>query len=189
MKKLILSVFAIVAISFAANAQTEFGVNAGLGVSSWTGDNDDALESKFSYEFGLTAHTTLSYQFNLLSELDYSNKGTGYDQGEDTNVNYITLGVSPEYMVSENFGIHLGPQVGFLTSISDDDLSDEGEDELKDALADVDFGLDIGANYYTISGWGFGAKFNPGLADIADDGDADLSNNLLNFKILYKFNQ
>lgn len=188
MKKVLLSVFAIVAIAISANAQTEFGITGGLNLASLTGDDADGVESKLGGNFGLLADIWVSPQWSVQPELKYSMQGAQFevDSDEKLALDYINIPIKLKYAASEMFDLYAGPQVGFNV-LSEVRFGNEEQD--LDNVNNVDFGLVIGGEYVSYSGFGAGVGYNFGLSDIPEDGEGELKNSVFNVNLIYKFNQ
>lgn len=174
MKKLLL-VAAIAAFGFTANAQdVTFGAKAGLNLSSISGDETNGYDSRTAFHIGGVAEISISEKFSVQPELLYSAQGfkesfEGVDI--DYNLDYINLPIMAKYYVAEGFSLEGGPQVGFLMSAK---AKAEGADEdLKDFVKGIDFGLNFGLGYKMESGLNFGARYNLGLSNINDGEGSD----------------
>lgn len=168
MKKLFL-VAAITAVGFAANAQVNFGVKAGLNISNLTGDGVDT-DSKAGFNAGGFATIPVSSMFAVQPELLYSVEGA---KSGDTklHLNYINIPVLFQYRKSGFVG-ELGPQLGILASAK---AKADGESaDIKDYFKSTNFSLAIGAGYQLTNGLGFGVRYNLGLSNIGDAEGSDI---------------
>ncbi|NNT72078.1 PorT family protein [Flavobacterium sp. IMCC34852] len=176
MKKIILTMAAVFAVSF-ANAQDKggssdmkFGVKAGYINSNFTGDFDGDATSSF-YIGGLVDFA-ISEKFHVQPELVYSMEGA-----KDAALNFIKIPIMAKYYVAEGFNLQAGPQFGFVA----------GGDDVKDFTKSMDYGLGIGAGYELESGLFFDARYNLGLADLNDfpdgSGFEDFKLNTTSFQI------
>lgn len=190
MKKLMFfAAIAVFGLSNLSSQEVTFGVKAGVNFASLSGDDSDGLDSKTSFHIGGVAVIGISEKFAVQPELVYSAQGAkesfeGIDI--DYNIDYINLPVLAKFYVAEGFSIEAGPQVGFLMSAK---VEAEGESvDLKDDLKGIDFSGAIGVGYKMDSGLNFAARYNLGLANIADfDGEGDLKNNVIQISIGYNF--
>lgn len=169
MKKLFL-VAAITAFGFAANAQTTFGVKAGLNISNLTGDDIEGANSKTGFNAGGFVTIPVSSMFSVQPELLYSVEGAKSDDVK-LHLNYVNIPVLFQYRAS-GFIAELGPQIGLLTSAK---AKAEGESEdIKDFFKSSNFSLVIGAAYQLANGLGFGARYNLGLSNIGEAEGSDI---------------
>lgn len=179
MKKIILTMAAVFAVSF-ANAQDKkggssdmkFGVKAGYANTNFTGDADTDAASNF-YIGGLVDFA-ISEKFHIQPELLYSMEGADNDE---TGLNFVRIPVMAKYYVADSFSLQAGPQFGFVA----------GGDAIKDSLKSLDYGLGIGAGYELESGLFFDARYNLGLANISDVDGFDVGTSSFNVGLGYRF--
>ena len=193
MKKLCLTMFAILTM-VGINAQgVEFGVKAGLNVPTITGDNTDNLSSFFTYHAGAFANIGVSERFSVQPECMFSCQGAEYEESEGYDgkfvLGYLNVPVMAQYAVSDCFNIEVGPQIGLLLSAEDqyENEFESGEEDAKDFFKDIDFGVNFGASYELSNGLGFAARYNLGLANILDEeGTSDkIRNSVFQFSVSY----
>lgn len=169
MKKIILSIVAVLAFGFSNAQEVKFGAKAGLSVTTVTGGEFSA-GSKVGFHVGGLAEIKFGEKFAIQPELLYSTKGASYSLfGLDQKVNYsyIDIPVMVKYYVIENLSIEAGPQVGVLMSAK---AETDGESvDIKDDSKGIDFGFNIGAGYKLSNGIMFQARYCLGLADVSED--------------------
>lgn len=119
--------------------------------------------------------------------------------------NYIAVPVMGKFYVAEGLGLEVGPQIGFLMSAkskgeSSTSVQITGQDTItsnnsydEDAKEDVnsiDFGMNAGVSYKLESGLNFGARYNFGFSNIAKDAGDDFKakNNVIQISVGYFFN-
>lgn len=190
MKAYLSVVLAAILITGTASAQSvNFGIKAGLNVSTLHGDNDAEFDSKAGFHAGLLAHIHFTRQFALQPEVIYSGQGAKYSiAGEDftMKLNYINIPVMFQYMFDNGFRLQAGPQLGFLTSAKTE--SDDQKLDVKDGLETVDFALGAGVGYVNPkSGLGVDARYNFGLSNINAEGDVKTSNRGFQVGLFYLF--
>lgn len=195
MKKIFLSLAAVLAIGTVAHAQQEvkFGPKAGVNFSNLSGlDNTDM---KVGFHVGAVAEIKFNDKFSVQPELVYSSQGTKWSSDlplvgkVETKINqdYINVPIMAKYYIVDGFSVEAGPQVGFLVK-SEIKAGDEKQDS-KDAFKSVDFGLNFGLAYDLPMGAFVNARYNLGLADIrenTDGGDA-IKNSVIQVGVGYKF--
>ncbi len=181
MKKIILTVAAVFALTFAnaqdkksgGDSEMKFGVKGGYINSNFAGDADTDAASNF-YIGGLVDFT-ISEKFHVQPELLYSMEGA---DNEETGLNFVRIPVMAKYYVAEGFNLQAGPQFGFVA----------GGDAVKDSLKSFDYGLGFGAGYELTTGLFFDARYNLGLADLNDTGsDAKITTTSFQLGLGYRF--
>lgn len=203
MKKLLLTLTAIVALSVAASAQISLGVKGGLNLAKATGDDADGTDGRTSFHFGAYLTLDVSEKFSIQPELLYNsvgakNKSTDFDPDfgditteETYKLNYISVPVMFLYKITPQFNIQAGPQFSFLASAKDkyeisyDGGSTSGDEDIKDQFKGLDLGFNVGlgANFGKLNA---SARYCLGLSNIADAEDADLKNSVIQVSLGYR---
>ena len=189
MKKISLALCALFIVCASWGQSAKFGVKGGLNVSTLSDENDE-LGSRLGYHAGLLAHIHLSPQLALQPEIVYSSQGAKYTvlDGEHTlALNYVNIPLQIQYMFNNGFRIQTGPQVGFLAGVKDKVESVETDNFTSDDFKTVDFAWSAGLGYLTQSGLGVDARYNFGLSNINDFGDAERRNNVFQVGLFYMF--
>ncbi len=200
MKKLLFFVATIVLISLvscASQRAIEVGAKAGVNIADITGDDIDSFNGRTSFHVGAVVEVPVSDKFSFQPELMYSSQGSDYSEGDDydgsVKVDYLNIPLIAKFYIAEGFSIEAGPQLGLLLSAKDeyDWAGDTGEDDWKDYLKGIDFGVNLGLGYKLESGLNFGARYNLGLSDTNDDidllGDSTYKNSVIQFSVGYFF--
>jgi hypothetical protein len=183
----ILTVFIVVSfascISTELLAQMRAGVKGGLNVSNLYVDDVDDENARFGFNLGFYGQILSSDVFAIQPELLFSTKGSKleyggglFDQTVKYNLSYLDLPVLAVFKLGDAAEIHVGPYVGYLlgASISHDGDLGSGVDEIdKDHLKSFDYGLSggFGLNFGSLQ---VGARYNYGLAELADSDAAEL---------------
>ncbi|MDT0293847.1 porin family protein [Mesonia ostreae] len=204
MKKLLLTAAIAVFGIIGTQAQdVRYGVKAGVNFANSHGDTDDA-DSRTGLHIGAFAEFMLSEKFAFQPELLYSMQGNKYEESETIlgetfkaesklKLDYINIPLIFKYYATEGLAIEAGPQVGFLVSANEEyeasgaDVSESGDEDVKDFYKSIDYGLNIGLSYTLDMGVMFGARYYYGLADIADTDNYDEKNNMIQISVGYKF--
>ena len=99
-----------------------------------------------------------------------------------------------KFYVGEGFSLEAGPQIGLLMSAKDEyDFTGTAfkseEDDIKEFVKDIDFGINVGVGYKLEGGLNFGARYNLGLSDANDSGDDSftLKNSVIQAYVGYFF--
>jgi hypothetical protein len=188
MKKLLLSLVIVLASVAAVQAQMSGGVKAGLNLSNLGGDAD-GYDMRPSFHLGGYVNIGLTDKLSFQPELLYNSIGAKYEGGDaegTLKLSYISLPLDLQYSFGK-FNVHAGPQVSFLASAKDkwEEGSDSGEDDIKEAFKGIDLGLNIGfgLNFGKLD---VGARYTAGLSNIIDEGDAKVTNNVIQLSVGYR---
>ena len=208
MKKLFFAVILAAFTMISMNAQIKIGAKAGLNIATLAGDLEDT-KSLIGFHIGAVAEFEITEQFAFQPELVYSIQGTkqendlglggtifsGLDDDRIT-LTYINIPLMLKYYVADSFSLQFGPQIGFLMSANAEGSEDGGfgsveyyDEDIKDSMKSIDFGLNIGAGYKTEFGLFADVRYNLGLADINDiDGsDVKMKNAVISVSVGYYF--
>jgi hypothetical protein len=190
MKKISLALCALLLVCATWAQTANFGIKGGLNVSTLS-DETDQLGSRLGFHAGLLAHIHFSPQIALQPEIVYSSQGAKYtvtDGEHSLALNYVNLPVQFQYMFNNGFRLQTGPQVGFLAGVNDKVSGSETNNFTSDDFKTVDFSWSAGLGYLTQSGLGVDARYNFGLSNINDFGDAERRNNVFQVGLFYMFN-
>lgn len=195
MKKILLSAVAVMAFGVAQAQEIKFGAKAGLNIANLGGDAETD-GSRTGFHIGAVAEFKLTETFSIQPELVYSMQGAKTKFGieelgmvveEDLKLDYINIPIMAKYYVMEGLSLEAGPQIGFLMSAK------FGSEDVKDGYKSIDFGLAAGVGYELPMGVFFQARYNAGLANIADtssdegEGDFKMTNGVFQISVGYKF--
>ncbi|HEX6222789.1 MAG TPA: porin family protein [Chryseolinea sp.] len=183
----ILTVFFVVgcasAISNDLFAQMRAGIKGGLNVSNLYIDDVSDENARFGFNFGVYGQVFSSDAFAIQPELLFSTKGSKveyggnlFDQSVKYNLSYLDLPVLAVFKLGESAEIHVGPYVGYLLGANishEGDLGNGTDDIDRDNLKPFDYGLagGFGLNFGSVQ---VGARYNLGLAELADSDVAEL---------------
>jgi len=200
MKKIVLVAIAVLTFGWANAQDVKFGLKGGIHLSSFSGDIEDA-SSKVGFQVGGFAEFKLTDKFSIQPELLYSTQGAKFEESEvnyyfkeTINTSYLNVPVMAKYYVANKFSVEAGPQIGFLLSAKDkweemyygEKIS--GNDDAKDDIKSVSFGLNVGAGYDFTENVSVGVRYNFGLSNISDfDNDVKIHNNVVSLTVGYKF--
>jgi hypothetical protein len=162
--------------------QPRAGIKGGLNVSNLYIDDLDDENARYGFNVGVFGQVLASETFALQPELLFSTKGAKasyegiVDQTVKYNINYLDLPVLAVFKLGESAEIHVGPYASYLLNANITYSGDivSGDDEIdRDHLKSFDYGLvgGFGLNFGAIQ---VGARYNYGLAKIADSDAADL---------------
>lgn len=171
MKKIMLSILAVVAFGTANAQDIKFGVKAGANFSNFSGDAD--TDGLTSFYIGGLADFAVSEKFHVQPELLYSMEGA-----KDAEMSFLRIPIMAKYYVAEGFNLQAGPSIGFKMS------ADDGLDEVTKSM---DFGLGLGAAYELPIGVFFDARYNLGLSNISDVDGFDVKTTNFQVGVGYRF--
>lgn len=216
MKKITLSLLGLLAFSTSAIAQeVKFGPKAGINFANLSGDVEDN-KMLMGFHVGAFAEIKLNDKFAIQPEILYSAQGTKMETSEtlmgvtytaesDAKLNYINVPIMAKYYITDNFAVEAGPYVGFLASANSKGsytnagTTVEFDEDIKDELKSVDFGLGLGASFNMENGFFVGARYGLGLSTVEEDYTenvggvqvthkaADIKNGVIQVSVGYKF--
>lgn len=154
----------------AVEAQTAFGIRAGLNTSTVSFDNLPGKKERLGFHAGIFGNLPMVADFmSLQPELSYSVKGTAFEylnEKRTVNMNYVDFLVPVAFKLGA-FDLQLGPFVSFLISSPDYTVYNENR-IVVDAFKKFDAGLTGGLSY-NINHLLIGIRYNQGFADVTKD--------------------
>jgi len=213
MKKLLLSIGAAFLLAAGAQAQTSYGLKAGVNLGKYSNVSSELKDyqtNNVSFYVTGFADIPVASQFSIQPGVSLQGKGSKYKIDSDgldgsisNNVMSIEVPVNAVYYIpagSGNVFLGAGPYIGFNVSgktKSDGNLGDsglEGESDIKFSGDDKNMNLiDAGANFMA------GYKFNNGLLinagyglgltnlNPSSDSDSKFSSRTLSFGLGFQF--
>ena len=192
MKKILMTVaFAALAIA-GANAQTKFGVRAGLNLADVAIKSRDVkVETKIRPAFYVGGLAEFAFNDVVLMDagLTYSNQGAKAKEGDGANIQHaLNLPVWFKYDFA-GFRPKAGLYAGYILS---QQTKAEGKTTTvdKDLYNHFDYGIGLGAEYnLPNNGLFFEASYNWGLANLQKNGDSKnyANNRVIQVGVGYKF--
>ena len=203
MKKVLLTVAAVMAFGLMNAQEVKYGAKAGLNMSNFGGDAENT-DMKIGFQIGGFAEIKISDKFAVQPELLFSTQGAkseysesepGYSYSEESTVklNYLNIPIMAKYYATEKFYVEAGPQIGFLMSAKEDfdysetfmGTTDSGStsEDIKDGLNSTDFGLGLGLGYNITENVGAGLRYTAGLSNIYKDAPSGYSVNNSNIAV------
>jgi opacity protein-like surface antigen len=169
MKKLVfLTAIAVFGLA-TMNAQSKFGIMAGYTniTQKLSLDNDSTSDSESGFYVGGVADFQISEKFHIQPEILYAN-------ASETNFLYIPL--LAKFMVSEQFGILVGPQANLIL------------EDVIDGFNTLGIDLTFGANYKISENFLLEARYGLEVTNrIKDGGDLKGRFNTLHVGLGYMF--
>ncbi len=183
MKKLLLSVALLLCLN-GVHAQVEFGAKGGVNLSTVTGDVDD-VDMGIGVAVGAFAKIEISDVIFIQPGLEVSLKGYSSTTAGGLKLTYLDVPVLLKFQGDGGLFGEVGPNLGLLFSATTDFL---GEDyDVKDSFKGTDFGMNFGAGYEMDSGFGFGARYNLGLANISAEESFTAKNSVIQVYAFWLF--
>ena len=213
MKKLLLSFGAVVLLAAGAQAQTSYGLKAGVNLGKFSNQSDVAKDyQKNNVSFYVTgfADIPVAPQFSVQPGISLQGKGHKYEINNDnsdgsitTNLMSIEIPVNAVYYIPAGTGnvfIGAGPYVGYNVSgkvkgkgnlgdwgvEGDTDIDFSGDD--KD-MKPLDAGVNFLAGYKLGNGFLINAGYGLGLTNMSpsDNSDNKFSTRTLSFGVGFQF--
>lgn len=192
MKKILMTVaFAALAIA-GANAQTKFGVRAGLNLADQAIKSRDVkVETKIRPAFYVGGLAEFAFNDVVLMDagLTYSNQGAKAKEGDRADIQHaLNLPVWFKYDFA-GFRPKAGLYAGYILS-QQTKAGDKVTTVDKDLYNHFDYGIGLGAEYnLPNNGLFFEASYNWGLANLQKNGDSKnyANNRVIQVGVGYKF--
>ncbi|MFA9187864.1 porin family protein [Flavobacterium sp. FBOR7N2.3] len=169
MKKITLSIIAILAFGYVSAQETKFGLKAGADFASLHGkfDGNSYSESETGFYAGGFVDITVSDKFHIQPELLYVSI---------KDIDQIQIPVLAKFPIVEDLSLLAGPDFGFLL--------DAGE-----GTKSFNFGLDLGLSFDLNEDFSLDGKYNLGLTNLVEGGNSDFCTKLSGFffGLSYKF--
>ncbi|NER09795.1 Outer membrane protein beta-barrel domain-containing protein [Muriicola jejuensis] len=160
MKKVLILLLSLSVYAMNVNAQDiTFGIKAGANFSNLKttffgqGLSPDGATSLY---IGGLVDIGISENVHIQPELLYSIEGA-----KNSEISFVNVPLMFKYYLIEGFNIQAGPQLGILVDA-------EGGTVATDRLKGINFGLNFGAAFEIVGGFFADARYNLGIANIAD---------------------
>lgn len=190
MKKFIFLFSAIAFVTLSAQSQASFGFKAGMTSSNMTasgGGISISFTNKIGFYAGAFTDIQVSPTFSVQPELTYALLGaktTITGANDKLDLGYLNIPVLAKYNFN-GLSLFAGPQLGILLSAKDQDGTSE-----KDEFNSTDFSGIVGAGYTLFNGFGFDARYQFGLSNIAkDQPGATIKSNAFYIGLHYNFSR
>lgn len=169
MKKILLSVTALMAFNVAQAQDFRIGPKFGLNYANIRSEpkTDGAI---IGYNAGAIGELVLNETISIQTEILYSTQGAKLADGgtrSEIGLNYLLIPIMVKYYIKDGLNIEAGPQYGRLLSVeSDDNMT--GLFDVWDSYKDSDISFNAGVEYYFDWGMFVQARYSVGLTDIND---------------------
>lgn len=190
MKKILLMAVVMLAsvASYAQQAVGTFTLQPKIGMNVASLTKCDGCDPRIGLAAGVEAEYQATDIFSVSAGLIYSmqgNKAKAEGVTQTTKLDYINIPILANVYVTKGLAVKLGVQPAFNVSdkvkLSGGEASVEAEDVGAESF---DFSIPVGLSY-EYSNVVFDARYNFGVTNIADGGDA--KNSVFQFTLGYKF--
>tara|TARA_R110002049_G_scaffold68305_2_gene177085 strand:- start:6864 stop:7457 length:594 start_codon:yes stop_codon:yes gene_type:complete len=196
MKKLLLLSFFFTTSTFVfAQSKSQLGIRLGA-------NNAKVLNSELDTKTGIYAGLFLAVRFTdnytMQPEIAYSNQGgnASFRNGNDLNINYVSIGLANKFFVSKNQGFHfiLGPSIDVNFDDNFINLINDNGDNLE--ITPIDIAVFGGIGYEFDFGLALEFRFKQGLIDLdfndsgeyGGNSEENQLNRVIQIGLAYKFN-
>lgn len=167
MKKILLVIVSALSLSL-THAQTQFGLKAGLNITTITGDNSSIFSSSVAAHTGAFANIAINKQFSIQPEAVLSIEGAKFSAGVTGRMSgtFINVPLLAQYKSVSGFLVQTGPQLGLLMS-ANQKVTGQASESIKDNLKSTNFSWAFGAGFQPkTSPVGFTVRYNLGISNI-----------------------
>jgi hypothetical protein len=165
--------------------QAQFGVNAGLNISTLSGSDVSDAKSKAGVHFGAFYKIPVSNGIAVQTEASYSMEGAKEGSSDyKLELGMLNLAALFRYNFQGGFNLATGPQYGFILSAKAKGGGSSAD--VKDQMKSGNFCWAFAAGYDLPMGLGFYGRYNLGLAKIAKDG-SDVKSSSFQLGVRYNF--
>jgi hypothetical protein len=193
MRKILLA-FIFVFLAFAAGAQVQFGIKAGVNIANITTSGltfvpGASYSTRTDFNGGVLVSIPLFSDFFLQPELNYSGQGESYSNpiaNGTLNYSYLNIPVLFKYQHRSGLFAETGPQIGFLLAAK---AVANGATYDQNAIESTDFTWAFGIGYklHPIP-LGLDLRYNLGLTNIyKNSGSATAKNSVFQIDVFYLF--
>ncbi|GAB5399601.1 MAG: porin family protein [Aureisphaera sp.] len=184
MRKIAITVIAVLISSVTFSQGLDLGIKAGVNFASIT--DASGLDNRTGFVIGAFAGVKLGDKLGIQGDLLYSQQGAEADV-DKIDLNYVNIPVVLKYFVTENLHIHAGPQFGFVV---DDNIKDVFANVAEAETADVS-GV-VGAGIDLPMGIRLDGRYNFGLSDVIKSTSSDVNiesgkNSVITLSVGYSF--
>ena len=153
-----------------SNAQTQFGIRAGLNATNVSFKSLPNKSERFGYHVGVFADVPISPGFvSLQPEISYSTQGTSFkpaNERQTLNLNYVDLLLPVAFKLSM-FDLQVGPFASYMTSKPNYTYYADNK-VYTDGFKKYDVGLTAGITM-NVNKFLIGLRYNQGFVDITQD--------------------
>lgn len=196
MKKILFTgLFLIISATLIAQSRTQLGARLGLNSAKVL---NSGLDTKSGLYAGLFLAVRFTDNYTMQPEIIYSNQGgnASYRNGEDININYVSIALANKFFVTKNQGFHfiLGPSLDINFDDNFINLINDNGDNLE--ITPVDLAMFGGIGYEFDFGLALELRYKQGLIDLdfndseeyGGNSEENQLNRVVQIGLSYKFN-
>lgn len=172
MKKITLSLIAVLAVSFAFSQSIEIGVKAGANLSqvksSVLNKNPEINTSLHGGAFALAKFSFIGVQ----PEIILSKQGSGSSADLNLDLLYLNIPVMVKLYIPMGLNVQVGPQFGVVVDKGNSDIKGKiaaGIDDITKKLSNNNFSVAFGAGWDAPFGLKIDARYLLGITDLTND--------------------
>ncbi|MFN5463016.1 MAG: porin family protein [Bacteroidota bacterium] len=175
-------------LTFAAAAQAQIGVRAGIGSSNFSNeDSQRALTSITRVHFGAYYGLKATEKITVEPGFFYSGKGfktipLGTTENIKESFSYLDIPVLARYAVTSEFNVFAGPQVGFLLARTRTDKN--GKNTTTEPIGGYEVGAVLGLAYQLASDLNIQFSYDFGLSPF-NYYDVEVNNTVFKLSVGY----
>ncbi len=177
-----------------------FGIKAGLNLSTLTADADKIMSSSTGFHAGAFVEFKALGKIAVQPELLFSAQGAKFE-GKDVSsvlestqkMDYVVVPVMLKYYVLSVGGLFLeaGPQVGFLVSAKNEVQNKltnvSTTEDIKDATKGLDTSVNFGVGYDILDKIVVQTRYSLGLTNVSEADEVTSKNGVFQLSLGYKF--
>ncbi len=179
--RLYISIIAVFISSLSFAQDWELGAKGGINLASADVKNSSVdVSTTLGFHLGGYANTFLTDQVSIQPEFLFSLQGWESSINGTRTLSYLSIPVALKYYFVDQFNIHAGPQISYLT---------HADDDLEESLTNIDLSFLIGGEYKITESWGAGIRYIMGINDILDEPEStvEVYSRVLQISATYRF--
>jgi hypothetical protein len=193
-KNLLIAISLVMALT--ASAQIQLGIGGGLNFANQIlkpTPPPGSFTTLTSFNAGVFVGIPIMKGLTIQPEIMYSGEGSRQpeEDGDTTksHFNYINVPVLLKYTSSIGIFAEIGPQIGFVVSAKEDDLTNGSTSDIKSYYNTTDFSAVFGVGYIAPFNLGVDFRYNLGFISLVKAaGNYSLKNSVFQIRLFYVFN-
>ena len=185
MKKILVTLFLVIAAQYSFAQKFSLGPKAGLNISNYSGGNIES-DALVGYHLGGLLNYGFVNVFSIQPEVLFSTQGAKVQNNgnkTDFKISYLTIPIMFKFKTNSGFYAEFGPQVGFRTS------SDIPDQTINNFAKNLDLSGAVGIGYQTKIGLGIGVRYIAGISKVGDFSgqsiDPDFKNSVIQASLFW----
>jgi hypothetical protein len=194
MKKILVIIVSLVTVS-SVSAQIRFGIGGGVNFANQVlkpTPPPGSFTTLTNFNAGIFAAIPIMKNLTIEPGIMYSGEGSRQPEEDGdtvkTHFNYINVPVLLKYTSSIGVFAEIGPQIGFVVSAKEDDVTNGSTSDIKPYYNTTDFSAVFGLGYISHFNLGVDFRYNLGFLNlIKDAGQYQLKNSVFQIDLFYLF--